>query len=145
MQTGLTTKSTEIAKETMTNIPKSWIGLVFVLSVLFVVIPLPGCAIAPRGPVVERMTEIYTNRADGLVSRVILKDSAFTRGFYFFTDPAVQTINASHTNIAELGGSSQFTAGSFTILVDSNLVPVIAAAGTAAGNVVGAAVKTAVK
>jgi hypothetical protein len=106
-----------------------------------------GCAILPRGPVVQRtLTETFTGRPDGLRKRVIiLRDDSFTRGVYVFTDPAIQTVCAWHTNALELGGGSRFMAGNVSITVDSNLVPAIAAGGTAVGNIVGATVKTIAK
>jgi hypothetical protein len=104
-----------------------------------------GCAVVPHGPVVERTTEYFTNRPDGLIGRVTIKDSAFSRGIYFFTDPSLNTICAWHTNAAELGGGSRFMAGSIAITVDTNLAPTVAAVGAAAGNVLGAAAKSALK
>ena len=114
---------------------------------LLSVLLLAGCAIVPRGPVVERtITETFTGRPDGLTKRVTkLSDEAFTRGLYFFSDPSLQMLCSWHTNATELGGGSRFMAGTFGITVDTNLVPAITATGTAVGNVVGAAVKTAVK
>jgi hypothetical protein len=112
---------------------------------LFAAIALAGCAIVPRGPIVSHSHEEFRDRPDGLISRDIWKDAAFTRGIYLFTDPTLQTISVLHTNHTALGGSSQFVAGNFSVIVDSNLVPAISATGTAAGNIIGAAVKTAVK
>ena len=106
---------------------------------------LCGCAIVPHGPVVSHTISRYADRQDGLVWREQWQDTDFTRGFYLFTDPSVLSLSASHTNQTALGGSSRITAGSFTIVVDSNIVPAITAGGTAVGNIVGAAVKSAVK
>lgn len=106
---------------------------------------LAGCAIPPRGPVVQHTVEHFAGREDGLVSREVWRDDAFSRGYYLFADPSLQTINAWHTNQSALGGCSHFSAGAVAITVSSNLVPAIGAAGTAVGNIVGAAAKTALK
>jgi hypothetical protein len=66
-------------------------------------------------------------------------------GIFVFADPNVQAMAALHTNQTALGGGSVFSAGSMSSLVDSNLVPTLNATGTAVGNVIGAAAKTAVK
>ena len=113
---------------------------------LCAIIPfLSACAIVPRGPVVSHTIERFSGRADGLISREVFRDKTFTRGFYFFTDPSLSSINAWHTNQAALGGCSHFTAGGAGIVVDPNTAAIIGAAGTAAGNIIGAAAKSAVK
>ena len=84
-------------------------------------------------------------RPDGLLSRESWKDSEGGGGFFLFADPTVQSMAALHTNQASLGGGSAFTTGPMTVAVDSNLVPAIAATGSAAGNIIGAAVKASVK
>jgi hypothetical protein len=114
-----------------------------------------GCAIAPRGPKVSRTitditTEKFSSRPDGLVWREAkrvtkIEDGAFTRGWYFFTDPSLHMVCAWHTNAAELGGGSRFMAGGAGIMVDSNTAAILGAAGTAAGNVAGAIDKTMIK
>jgi len=129
----------------MTNTRKNWIGLVFVLSVLFVVGVLSGCACPHRKAASTHTIEVFRDRPDGLISRESWRDSEGGGGFFLFADPNVQAMTATHTNQCALGGGSAFAAGSFTILVDSNLVPAIAATGTAAGNIIGAAAKSAVK
>lgn len=100
-----------------------------------------SCAVVPRGPKVSHTHEEFHDRSDGLICRDIWKDDAFSRGLYFFTDPSLQMICAWHTNQAALGGGSRFMAGNAGIIVDSNLVPAIAATGTTAGNIIGAALK----
>ena len=104
-----------------------------------------GCAMLPKGPVESHSVNRYAGRQDGLVSREEWRDQSFGRGIYVFTDPSLSGVAFIHTNIAALGGSSVFSAGSVVVVVDSNLVPAIAAMGTAAGNIIGAAAKTAVK
>ena len=101
-----------------------------------------ACAIQPRGPVVSHSVEQFAGRRDGLTYREVWKDDAFTRGIFFFTDPSLVGVKIWHTNQTALGGCSHFSAGNAGVTVDS---AGIAAAGTAVGNVVGAAVKTAVK
>jgi hypothetical protein len=104
-----------------------------------------GCACPHRKAVSVHRVEIFQGRADGLVAREEWRDSEGGGGFFLFADPTVQNMAAIHTNQTALGGGSIFTAGSLTSLVDSNLVPAIGAAGTAAGNIIGAAAKSAVK
>jgi hypothetical protein len=106
---------------------------------------LAGCAIGPRGPVVSHELRCYEGRADGLVREERWKDAAGLRAFYLFTDPSAQNIVAWHTNQVALGGCSHFSAGSVTIKVDTNTAAIIGAGGTAAGNIIGAAAKTAIK
>jgi hypothetical protein len=104
-----------------------------------------GCACPHRKALTTHTVEAFQNRADGLVRREVWRDCEGGGGFFLFADPNVQAMTATHTNQCALGGGSAFAAGSFTILVDSNLVPAIAASGTAAGNIIGAAAKTTLK
>lgn len=106
---------------------------------------LSACACPHRKATTQHIVEDFQNRPDGLVRRESWKDSEGGGGFFFFADPNVQAMTALHTNQNALGGGSAFAAGSFTSVVDSNLVPAITATGTAAGNIIGAAAKTAVK
>lgn len=112
---------------------------------LLCAIVFSGCAIQPRGPVVSHTIEYYAGRKDGLVRREVWKDDAFTRGIFFFADPSLTAVKVWHTNQTALGGCSHFEAGAASIVVSSNLVPAIAAGGTAVGNIVGAAAKSALK
>jgi hypothetical protein len=109
------------------------------------VVSISGCAIPHRKAATTHTVELFRERQDGLVAREEWRDAEGGGGIFFFADPNVQAMTALHTNQTALGGGSAFAAGSFTILVDSNLVPAIAASGTAAGNIIGAAAKTAVK
>jgi hypothetical protein len=104
-----------------------------------------GCAYPHRTATTARTVEHFSNRPDGLVRRESWQDSEGGGGFFLFADPTVQAMTAIHTNQCALGGGSAFAAGTLTILVDSNLVPAIAATGTAAGNIIGAAAKSAAK
>ncbi len=104
-----------------------------------------GCACPSRKAETSRVVETFTNRADGLLRRETWTDSEGGGGWFLFADPKVQAMLAVHTNQSALGGGSLFSAGSLTIVVDTNLAPVIGAAGTAAGNIIGVAAKTAVK
>jgi len=116
-----------------------------VLSCSLAAITLPACAVLPKGPVETKIDEHFAGRPDGLVERITLRDAAFGRGVYVFTDPTMNGIAAWHTNMIDIGGCSHFSAGAVTVTVDTNLVPAIGAAGTAAGNIIGASVKSAVK
>jgi hypothetical protein len=100
-----------------------------------------GCACPHRKAETLHVVEVYRDRPDGLVAREEWRDSEGGGGFFLFADPTVQNMAALHTNQSALGGGSVFTAGSMRSLVDSNLVPAIGAAGTAAGNIIGEAVK----
>jgi hypothetical protein len=107
---------------------------------------LSSCACPHRKAVTTHTVEMFMpDRADGLVSREIWHDEERGGGFFLFTDPDITSMAVIHTNQTALGGGSTFTAGPMTVIVDSNLAPAIAATGTAAGNIIGAAVKTAVK
>jgi hypothetical protein len=89
--------------------------------------------------------EDYAGRADGLVHREIWRDKEGGGGFFLFADPNVQGMVALHTNQSALGGGSSFTAGSLTLVVDTNTAAIITSGGTAIGNIIGASVKAAVK
>ena len=104
-----------------------------------------GCACPHRRAASVHTVEIFQGRDDGLVACEEWRDTEGGGGFFLFADPTVQNMAAIHTNQTALGGGSIFTAGSLTSLVDTNLVPAIGAAGTAAGNIIGAAAKSAVK
>jgi hypothetical protein len=105
----------------------------------------PGCACPHRQSETSHVVELYRGREDGLIAREEWRDAEGGGGFFLFADPTVQNMAAVHTNQTALGGGSVFTAGSLTSLVDTNLAPAIGAAGTAAGNIIGAAAKAAVK
>jgi hypothetical protein len=111
----------------------------------FLILTFLGCACPHRKAATTQIIEWFQDRPDGLVAREEWRDQEGGGGIFLFADPNVQAMTAIHTNQCALGGGSAFAAGSFTILVDSNLVPAIAATGTAAGNIIGAAVKSAVK
>lgn len=118
---------------------------------------LCGCA-APRRTSLTRHdmpTHIIReyapgSRRDGLVRLEIVKgerfiDRAGGGGVFLLTDPSVTGLLDVHTNQPALGGSSMFLTGTATIGVDPQASGIIGAVGTAAGNVIGAALKTAVK
>ncbi|HWD20497.1 MAG TPA: hypothetical protein VHB20_14590 [Verrucomicrobiae bacterium] len=106
---------------------------------------LSGCASPHREAVSRHTTELYQGRPDGLVKRDIWEDRESGGGHFLFTDPAVQSMNANHVNQSSLGGSNTFTTGAMTLVVDTNTGQIVAATGAAVGNIVGAALKTAVK
>ena len=106
---------------------------------------LVSCACPHRKAAAIHTLEFFKGRDDGLVAREEWRDTEGGGGFFLFADPPVQNMAAIHTNQTALGGGSLFTAGALTSLVDSNLVPAIGATGTAAGNIIGAAAKSAIK
>lgn len=110
-----------------------------------VILFCPGCACPRRKSLTTHNVEFFRGREDGLVEREEWRDAESGGGIFVFADPNVQAMAAIHTNQTALGGGSAFSAGSLSVVVDSNLVPAITATGTAVGNVIGAAAKTAVK
>jgi hypothetical protein len=104
-----------------------------------------GCACPHRKAQSSHAVEEFFGRADGLVYRETWRDSEGGGGIFFCADPNVQSMFAAHTNQSSLGGGSVFSAGTVTITVDTNTAAVLGSAGTAAGNIIGAAAKTAVK
>ena len=104
-----------------------------------------GCASPHRVAQTTHVIETFRNRQDGLVAREEWRDSERGGGVFLFTDPNVQAMTATHTNQAALGGGSAFVAGPMTIVLDTNTAAVVGAGGVAVGNVIGAAVKAAVK
>lgn len=126
-----------------------------VFSAIVVVLLVEGCA-APRRASLCRhdmptqITREYTpgSRPDGLIRETIIKgeryiDKAGGGGIFLLTDPNFTGVVDFHTNQPALGGSSTFMTGTATITVDPQTSAVIGAVGTAAGNIIGAAVKSA--
>jgi hypothetical protein len=116
------------------------ISLFTILTSLF-----SGCACPRRSALATHVQEHFAGRPDGLVLRETWKDSERGGGLFLFTDPNVQSMYVTHTNQSALGGGSVFTAGSLTLVVDTNTAAILGAGGTALGNVIGASVKAAVK
>ena len=104
-----------------------------------------GCACPHRKSESTHAVEEFSGRADGLVYRETWKDGEGGGGLFFCADPHVQNMFAAHTNQSSLGGGSVFSAGTVTITVDTNTAAILGSAGTAVGNIIGAAAKTAVK
>jgi len=117
--------------------------------VLFILLPstffLSSCACPHRKAATSHAIEEFSGRADGLIYRETWKDSEGGGGVFFCADPNVQNMFAAHTNQSNLGGGSVFSAGTVTITVDTNTAAIVGSAGTAVGNIIGAAAKTAVK
>jgi hypothetical protein len=116
--------------------------------VFFFLLPcfiLSSCACPRRAAEATRVIENFRGRPDGLVLREIWRDVEKGGGQFLFADPDVQSMIVLHTNQNALGGGSVFAAGALTITVDTNTAPVLGAVGTAVGNIIGAAAKTAVK
>jgi hypothetical protein len=110
------------------------------LSLLF-----SGCACPHRKAESIHVVETFDGRLDGLIHRETWRDGEQGGGEFLFTDPAAGQLFAAHTNQNALGGGSVFSAGTVTITVDSNTAPIVGATGTAVGNIIGAAAKSAVK
>jgi N-dimethylarginine dimethylaminohydrolase len=117
--------------------------------ITFILLPssfiLSSCACPHRRGESSRVMETFTGRPDGLVHRETWRDYEKGGGEFLFTDPAAGQLFAAHTNQSALGGGSVFSAGTVTITVDTNTASIMGATGTAVGNVIGAASKTAVK
>jgi hypothetical protein len=106
---------------------------------------LSACACPHRKAEASHVVESFAGRVDGLVWRETWRDAEQGGGQFLFTDPAASQIFAAHTNQSALGGGSVFSTGTVTITVDTNTAPILGAAGTAAGNIIGAAAKSSVK
>jgi hypothetical protein len=104
-----------------------------------------GCAHPFRQAITTETDTFYTNRPDGMWARIEWKDSERGGGVFVLTDPDIASLTVVHTNQTALGGGSTITAGPATIKVDPQTGAIIGATGTAVGNVIGAAVKAAVK
>lgn len=104
-----------------------------------------GCATPHRSTETRHTLETFSGRADGLAARETWLDRDSGGAMFFFTDPTSAGLCVRHTNQPALGGSTWMMMAPFSVSVDSNLVPAITASGTAIGNVIGAAAKTAVK
>ena len=115
------------------------------LMCLFAAICFSGCASPRRSALSLHTTEHFTGRPDGLIQRDTWRDSESGGGFFLFADPNVQGMVALHTNQSALGGGSSFTAGSLTLVIDTNTAAIITSGGTAVGNIIGATIKSTVK
>jgi len=117
----------------------------FILLLLPSTLFFASCSCPHRKAESCHIIESFEGRPDGLIGRETWRDTEMGGGTFLFTDPAVQSMVAVHTNQSNLGGGSVFSAGTVTITVDTNTAAVLGAAGTAVGNVIGAAAKAAVK
>ena len=106
---------------------------------------LLGCASPHRAAVTTHVAERFDGRPDGMFMRETWTDSEKGGGFFLFADPNVQGMAAVHTNQTALGGGSSFTAGSLTLVIDTNTAAIITSGGTAVGNIIGATIKSTVK
>jgi hypothetical protein len=115
----------------------------------FIILPaslfLSACAYPHRKGESTHVIETFAERPDGLLRRESWRDAEQGGGEFLLTDPAAGNLFAAHTNQSALGGGSIFSAGNVAIVVDSNTAPIVGATGTAVGNIIGAAAKTAVK
>jgi hypothetical protein len=104
-----------------------------------------SCSCPRRKAESSHLVETFAGRTDGLLRRETWRDAEQGGGQFVFTDPAAGQLFAAHTNQSALGGGSVFSAGTLTLTIDSNTVPIVGAAGTAVGNIIGAAAKTTLK
>lgn len=104
-----------------------------------------GCASPHRAGTSTHEIRRYQGRDDGLVSVEHWADTEKGGGWFLLTDPQVAIITAVHTNQTALGGGSSFSGGPMSVNVDPQTGAIIGATGTAVGNIIGAAVKTAAK
>lgn len=77
--------------------------------------------------------------------REVCTDSERGGGTFFLADAQVASLTVFHTNGTDLGGGSTLIAGPSSIQVDPQTGQIISATGSAVGNIVGAALKTAIK
>lgn len=104
-----------------------------------------GCAHPHRAAVTTREIWVYEGRPDHLVRVEKWTDSEKGGGTFFLADSQVAALTAIHTNQTDLGGGSSLMAGPMSVQVDPQTGAIISATGAAAGNIIGAALKTAVK
>ena len=121
------------------------VGSISAFCFLLSALALAGCASPHRAAVTTHEIYRYQGRCDGLIAYEAWKDSERGGGWFLFTDPDVQSINAIHTNQTALGGGSVLNSGGMKLTLDPQTGAVIGATGTAVGNIVGAAIKTAIK
>lgn len=102
-----------------------------------------GCTIAPHGSHATHRVWTYEGRKDGLVRYEVLTDRSAGGGALFMMDPSIANFAGGHTNSAmQVGG--WVTLGNGSVTVDPQTKAIIGAVGTAAGNIIGAAVKSSV-
>lgn len=106
---------------------------------------LCGCAAPHRAATASHERRCYQGRTDGLVSVDIWTDTEKGGGWFLLSTSDVQSLTAIHTNQTQLGGGSSFVTGPMSIKVDPQTGAIVEATGAAVGNIIGAAVKTAVK
>lgn len=112
---------------------------------LIFAIGLAGCATPHRVNETTHTIKKYAGRSDGLIAVEEWRDYHKSGANLFFVDPNSQGFCDKYTNQPALGGNGWFMAAPFSAVVDPNTGAIIGAGGTAIGNVVGAAVKTAIK
>lgn len=108
-----------------------------------ILIALCGCTIAPHGSQATHTVKSYQGRKDGLVMVERWTDRSAGGGALFMMDPSIANFAGGHTNSAmQVGG--WVTLGNGSVTVDPQTGAIIGAVGTAAGNIIGAAVKSSV-
>ena len=71
------------------------------------------------------------------------QDDSAGGGTFLFTDPAASQLAFARSNQTALGGNHTASVGTITSVITTNAVNAIGTTGTAAGNVIGAALKKA--
>ena len=103
---------------------------------------LCGCTLAPHGSKASHQIWTYQGRQDGLVRYEVIRDRSAGGGAVLLMDPKASTAVLVHTNsMLQTGGSLSIGEGS--INVDPQTGAIIGAVGSAAGNIIGAAMKSA--
>jgi hypothetical protein len=105
---------------------------------------LCGCTIAPHGSKTTRDVWTYAGNPPVMIRHERTVDRSAGGGALFLMDPSLNNVAIYHTN-ADLHVGGWFLLGSGTVTVDPQTTGIIGAVGTAAGNIIGAAAKTAVR
>jgi uncharacterized membrane protein len=126
------------------TIRQVWAFAAIAILLIALMFAICGCAVIHRSSATTAVTEWY--RPDGtLEKRRTVRDTERGMGAEALEHDTLTNLCVVHSNQTSLGGYSCFGVGAATSDVSSNAAPVIGAAGTAVGNVVGAAAKSAVK
>jgi hypothetical protein len=100
--------------------------------------------IAPSGTNTSGFWSGLVNRPKTFLAyRETWEDKSSGGGTFVFTDPQASQLSFTKTNQSGLGGSRSVTIGSIQSTITTNAVAAITSAGSAVGNVIGAAAKAA--
>lgn len=123
--------------------PSAIVGAISIMAAIFIavlLVNLCGCSTPHRTVESSDKIERFSGRTDGLIWRETWLDRDMGGGIFFGADPTVQSMTCLHTNQNHLGGGSQFSTGTISIVVSTNDAGIVGAAGTAAGNIIKAVV-----